>query len=75
MLLHMSRSAMLAPLVAWLVGASAVGAQAPFTVDDGLSIRNAVLADLSADGRYALVTSGTLRDRIGIDNARFGDPT
>src|SRR5262245_49505938 len=31
--------------------------------------------DLSPDGKWLAVTSGSLRDRIGIDNARFGDPT
>jgi dipeptidyl aminopeptidase/acylaminoacyl peptidase len=33
------------------------------------------IGDLSADGKWVVVTSGSLRDRIGIDNSRFGDPT
>ena len=32
-------------------------------------------ADLSADGKWLAATSATLRDRLGIDNSRFGDPT
>src|SRR5437868_1618905 len=32
-------------------------------------------ADLSADGKWLAATSATLRDRIGIDNSRFADPT
>ncbi|MFH1574768.1 MAG: prolyl oligopeptidase family serine peptidase, partial [Acidobacteriota bacterium] len=33
------------------------------------------IADLSEDGRWLAVTSATLRDRIGVDNYRYGDPT
>src|SRR5215831_2164178 len=32
-------------------------------------------ADLSPDGKWVAVTAASLRDRIGVDNARFGDPT
>lgn len=46
-----------------------------FTVDDLLDVVNVNIADLSDDGRWLAATSGTLRDRIGIDNHRFGDPT
>ncbi|HWP55351.1 MAG TPA: hypothetical protein VN476_14575 [Pyrinomonadaceae bacterium] len=46
-----------------------------FTVDDLLDVANVNIADLSADGKWLAATSGTLRDRIGIDNHRFGDPT
>jgi dipeptidyl aminopeptidase/acylaminoacyl peptidase len=46
-----------------------------FTVDDLLDVANINIADLSDDGRWLAATSGTLRDRIGIDNHRFGDPT
>src|SRR5262249_48022054 len=48
---------------------------AGFTVDDLLDVANINIADLSDDGRWLAATSGTLRDRIGIDNHRFGDPT
>jgi dipeptidyl aminopeptidase/acylaminoacyl peptidase len=46
-----------------------------FTVEDMLAVANVSVADLSDDGRWLAVTSATLRDRIGIDNTRFGDPT
>ena len=50
-------------------------AATPFTVDDMLDVANINIGDLSNDGRWLAATSGTLRDRIGIDNHRFGDPT
>jgi dipeptidyl aminopeptidase/acylaminoacyl peptidase len=46
-----------------------------FTLDDVIDLRNASVADVSDDGRWVLITSGSLRDRIGTDNARSGDPT
>jgi dipeptidyl aminopeptidase/acylaminoacyl peptidase len=46
-----------------------------FTVDDMLDIVNAGVGDISRDGRLLAVTTTTLRDRIGVDNSRFGDPT
>ena len=46
-----------------------------FTVDDVLDLASARVQDLSADGRWLAVTVGSLRDRIGIDNYRYGDPT
>jgi dipeptidyl aminopeptidase/acylaminoacyl peptidase len=36
---------------------------------------NVSVSDLSDDGRWLAATAGSLRDRIGIDNHRFGDPT
>src|SRR5580765_1957733 len=33
------------------------------------------LGDVSADGKWIVATTGSLRGRIGIDNSRFGDPT
>jgi len=57
-----------------LTGAGQTAAST-FTVDDLLDVANINIADLSADGRWLAATSGTLRDRIGIDNHRFGDPT
>lgn len=50
-------------------------ATSAFTVDDMLDVANVNIADLSDDGRWLAATSGSLRDRIGIDNHRFGDPT
>ncbi|HZM91141.1 MAG TPA: prolyl oligopeptidase family serine peptidase [Blastocatellia bacterium] len=55
--------------------ATAQTASPLFTVDDMLDVANVNVADLSDDGRWLAVTSGSLRDRIGIDNRRFGDPT
>jgi dipeptidyl aminopeptidase/acylaminoacyl peptidase len=59
-----------------LSAAVEVSAQATrFSVDDVLEVANAALADLSRDGRWLAVTSSTLRDRLGNDNRRFGDPS
>src|SRR5262245_32211099 len=49
--------------------------QSAFTVDDLLDVKNLGVADLSDDGRWIAATAGSLRDRIGVDNYRFGDPT
>ena len=46
-----------------------------FTVDDMIDVANASAASLSNDGHWLAATTASLRDRIGIDNARFGDPT
>jgi len=35
----------------------------------------ATAGDLSPDGRWLAATTGSLRGRVGIDNARFQDPT
>jgi dipeptidyl aminopeptidase/acylaminoacyl peptidase len=56
--------------------ASSRGAQtAAFAVEDLLDVVNLNVADFSEDGRWIVATSSSLRDRIGIDNHRFGDPT
>jgi dipeptidyl aminopeptidase/acylaminoacyl peptidase len=49
--------------------------QSQFGMDDVFDLRNVSLADVSNDGRLAVITSASLRDRIGADNHRFGDPT
>src|SRR5687767_1822728 len=56
---------------------SGAHAQAPvrFTVDDVLELTNANVADVTADGKFAVITTASLRDRIGVDNSRYGDPT
>ena len=54
---------------------SGAGASSEFTVNDLLDVANINVADLSDDGRWIAATTGSLRDRIGIDNRRFGDPT
>ena len=46
----------------------------PFTVDDLADVKNVNIADLSEDGRWLAASGASLRDRIGIDNTRFGDP-
>ncbi|MGA2259982.1 MAG: prolyl oligopeptidase family serine peptidase [Acidobacteriota bacterium] len=46
-----------------------------FTVDDMLDVATLRAVDLSKDGRWLAATASTLRERIGIDNSRFGDPT
>jgi dipeptidyl aminopeptidase/acylaminoacyl peptidase len=46
-----------------------------FTVEDALDVASARLLDLSADGRWLAITVASLRDRIGVDNYRYGDPT
>src|SRR5262245_20872174 len=51
------------------------GTTQSFTVDDMLDGVNLGASDLSDDGRWLAVTTSTLRDRIGVDNYRFGDPT
>lgn len=67
-------------LVTWTVAAGRPAAVQTlagslFTVDDMLDVVNFRGADLSEDGHWLAATASTLRDRIGIDNARFGDPT
>jgi hypothetical protein len=46
-----------------------------FTVDDMLDVKTVSIAALSDDGQWMAATTSSLRDRIGIDNHRFGDPT
>ncbi len=46
-----------------------------FTLDDVLTVRTVSVGDLSDDGRWLVVATSSLRDRLGIDNSRFGDPT
>jgi dipeptidyl aminopeptidase/acylaminoacyl peptidase len=62
---------------AWqpIVGAAPAAQNSAFTVDDLLDVVNLNIADFSEDGKWIVATSSTLRDRIGIDNHRFGDPT
>lgn len=46
-----------------------------FTIDDVLNVRNVSVSALSDDGRWAVIGTSTLLDRVGIDNYRYGDPT
>jgi dipeptidyl aminopeptidase/acylaminoacyl peptidase len=61
-----------------------LGAQAPsqagrattnFTAEDALNINSYSVADLTDDGRYAVVTNTVRRDSYGQDYRRDGDPT
>jgi len=72
---RLARRALARSLFAILLLSTAAAAQAPFTIEDVLAVANASIADVSPDGRHVLVTSATLRDRIGTDNYRYGDPT
>ena len=62
-----------------LVRVSFAAAQAPAldrTVDRFvLDVAAVTAGDLSADGKWLAATTASLRDRIGIDNARFQDPS
>jgi dipeptidyl aminopeptidase/acylaminoacyl peptidase len=53
----------------------AAGQPAQFSVNDVLDLPSATVSALSSDGRWLVVSTAALRDRIGIDNHRFGDPT
>ena len=46
-----------------------------FTPDDVLTVRSVAADALSDDGRWLVVRTSTLRDRLGSDQRRFGDPT
>ena len=57
----------------------ALFAQAPtrtaFTANDALDVTTAQVSDLSADGRWLLVSVATRRDGLGVDYRRDTDPT
>ena len=57
------------------LAAQVQGEPQPFQLDDAFRYRTTSLQALSPDGRWALVGSIGLEDRLGIDNYRFGDPT
>lgn len=53
-------------------------AQAPaqtFTAEDALNVNTYAIADLTADGRYVVLTNTRRRDSFGQDFRRDGDPT
>ena len=54
--------------------ATGAGAQ-DFSVQDVLDVASVRLLDLSPDGRWAVVGETSLRDRLGTDQHRYGDPT
>ncbi|HVZ47329.1 MAG TPA: prolyl oligopeptidase family serine peptidase [Gemmatimonadaceae bacterium] len=74
------RVAVFAAAVTALVvtGAPAGAQQSPgraYTVDDNLNLRSVRIEDVSADGRWIAITVRVRRDALGVDNARYGDPT
>ncbi|HEX9580234.1 MAG TPA: prolyl oligopeptidase family serine peptidase [Gemmatimonadales bacterium] len=46
-----------------------------FTLDDVMTVNAVSVAAMSPDGHWAVVTTAQLRDRLGADQSRFGDPT
>jgi dipeptidyl aminopeptidase/acylaminoacyl peptidase len=46
-----------------------------FGIDDALNIRSSRIEDVSVDGHWVALTVRVRRDALGIDNARYGDPT
>ncbi|MGH7669080.1 MAG: prolyl oligopeptidase family serine peptidase, partial [Gemmatimonadaceae bacterium] len=46
-----------------------------FTINDALGVRSGRIADVSKDGRWIALTVRERRDGLGVDAARFGDPT
>ena len=59
-------------------GADRAAQQRPgraFTIDDALNVRSSRIEDVSKDGRWVALTVRVRRDALGVDNARYGDPT
>ncbi len=50
-------------------------ARTAFTANDALDVTTAQISDLSADGRWLLVTTASRRDGLGVDYRRDTDPT
>jgi dipeptidyl aminopeptidase/acylaminoacyl peptidase len=46
-----------------------------FTLDDALAVRTSRIDDVSKDGRWIALTVRVRRDALGVNNARYGDPT
>ncbi len=72
--MSLRRSLALLIAVVPALGGQAV-ARTPFTAADALGITTAQVADLSADGRWLLLTTATRRDGLGVDYRRDTDPT
>ncbi len=74
----MSRQIIRFALALALLGSSATAQQARlrnFTIDDALDIRATRIEDVSRDARWTAFTVRIRRDQLGVDNARYGDPT
>jgi dipeptidyl aminopeptidase/acylaminoacyl peptidase len=73
----MRRRALVLSLVA-LLAPTAYAQGVPgraFGIDDALNIRASRIEDVSRDGRWVALTVRVRRDALGVDNARYGDPT
>jgi len=74
---HIVTMAIVAALTASVFVPPAAGqstSQALFSIEDVLGLTSTRAAGLSPDGRWLITRTGSLRDRIGIDNSRYGDP-
>ena len=58
-----------------VTAAAQIATRTAFTANDALDITTAQIADLSADGRWLLITSSMRRDALGVDYRRDTDPT
>jgi len=75
----MFRRAVVHPILSLaLVTLAAHAQQRPlraFSVDDALNVRSSRIEEVSTDGRWVALTIRVRRDALGVDNARYGDPT
>jgi dipeptidyl aminopeptidase/acylaminoacyl peptidase len=69
------RATLAAGLFCYLCAIPAGAQQNRYTIQDVLDNPSTNAAALSGDGRWLVMTTASLRDRIGIDNHRYGDPT
>jgi dipeptidyl aminopeptidase/acylaminoacyl peptidase len=46
-----------------------------FGIDDALNVRSSRIEDVTMDGRWIALTVRVRRDALGVNNARYGDPT
>ncbi len=69
------------PIIALALFIAAPGVHAqqatlrPFGIDDALNVRSSRIEDVTGDGCWIALTVRVRRDALGIDNARYGDPT
>jgi dipeptidyl aminopeptidase/acylaminoacyl peptidase len=75
---HARTLALVAPLLLALTAPPAHAQQSPgraFTIDDALDVNYGRIEAVSRDGRRVALSIRERRDGLGIDHARFGDPT
>jgi dipeptidyl aminopeptidase/acylaminoacyl peptidase len=63
------------PLLILLVASLGFGADSKLTFDHLMAVRTATPQALSRDGHWLVVSILTARDRLGVNNHRFGDVT